>query len=158
MGKKNELIYDTLDDLFKAKTWLDTDSGCWIWYNAKIYGSVNWGLKNWQTHVLSYTHSRGPVPKGLFVCHHCDVKSCCNPNHLFLGTAFDNMQDCSKKGRIDKVKKLRGPKHGNAIFTAKQVRVIRADKRYGTVIAREYGCNNSSIYDIKKRHTYKDVK
>jgi len=41
----------------------------------------------------------GPVPGGMHVCHSCDNPPCCNPAHLFLGTAVDNAADREAKGR-----------------------------------------------------------
>lgn len=51
------------------------------------------------THVAAWEATHGPVPKGLWVLHHCDNPICCNPGHLFLGTAADNTQDSWRKGR-----------------------------------------------------------
>lgn len=44
----------------------------------------------------------GKPPAPLMYCHHCDNTVCINPLHVFWGTNSDNMQDCSKKGRISR--------------------------------------------------------
>lgn len=51
------------------------------------------------THRLAYYAATGIDPKDFYVCHTCDNPLCCNPTHLFLGTAQDNMKDCVAKGR-----------------------------------------------------------
>lgn len=35
----------------------------------------------------------GPIPPALLVLHRCDHAPCCNPAHLYLGTAADNARD-----------------------------------------------------------------
>jgi len=81
-------------------------SGCWIFTGATNnfgYGIVGLGSRgqpNDRAHRITYRHFRGEIPDGMFVCHTCDVPSCCNPDHLFLGDRADNMKDAAKKRRI----------------------------------------------------------
>ncbi len=49
-------------------------------------------------HRVSYRCFHGEIPEGMFVCHRCDNKRCCNPDHLFLGTQSDNMVDHRREG------------------------------------------------------------
>lgn len=49
---------------------------------------------------LWWIRKHGPLPSYIHVCHHCDNGWCKNLEHMFIGTRKDNMQDCSKKGRI----------------------------------------------------------
>jgi hypothetical protein len=51
-------------------------------------------------HRIAWELTNGPIPAGLFVCHHCDTPGCVRPDHLFLGTAQENMQDASRKDRM----------------------------------------------------------
>jgi hypothetical protein len=75
---------------------------CWEYTGCRHrqgYGSITVGGLGHGTHRIAYTVANGPIPDGLFVCHHCDNPPCCNPAHLFLGTNLDNMRDLYAKGR-----------------------------------------------------------
>jgi hypothetical protein len=78
----------------------EPNTGCWLWE-----GPVNffgYGLSHHsRVHRLAWEEANGPIPDGLFVLHRCDVPSCCNPDHLFLGTHQDNADDKKRKGRDD---------------------------------------------------------
>ena len=81
---------------------IDRRSGCWLWQRALKgcgYGHKWYEGKCQSAHRISWQIHRGPIPEELFVLHHCDVMHCVNPDHLFLGTHQDNMDDQRKKGR-----------------------------------------------------------
>ena len=80
------------------------ECGCWNFVGAHTsggYGEIGYGRKVLRTHRITYVAYRGKIPKGLFVCHHCDNPPCCNPEHLFLGTHLDNMKDAEWKRKAD---------------------------------------------------------
>jgi hypothetical protein len=68
--------------------------------NGTGYAKLERKGKTIYAHRVAYEEVHGPIPEGMQVCHKCDVRNCINVEHLFLGTAKDNMQDCKAKGRI----------------------------------------------------------
>ena len=78
-------------------------SDCWEWTGAKLpkgYGQCNWRGQTTQTHRLAYALSNPQnIPGARLVLHTCDNPPCCNPQHLWLGTAKDNTADMMSKGR-----------------------------------------------------------
>lgn len=81
----------------------ETPDSCWLWtahVNTSGYGQIsddNGKLK--LASRIIYEIYNGAIPDGLLVLHTCDNPQCVNPNHLFVGTQFDNMRDMMKKGR-----------------------------------------------------------
>ncbi len=82
---------------------------CWFWTAAKTHlGYGQFGIptgrycKTAYAHRIAYSLSFGEIPKGLLVLHRCDTPSCCNPDHLFVGTNADNVRDRNSKGRQNK--------------------------------------------------------
>lgn len=84
-----------------------TPSGCWEWRGSTIPG-IGYGVLcfsregkvfNLYAHRISFEHHKGPIPKGAQICHHCDNRRCVNPDHLYLGTAKTNAQDCVARRR-----------------------------------------------------------
>jgi hypothetical protein len=138
----------------------DPNSGCWIWLKARRwngYGVIRHQHKVWSAHRLVYEIANGAsVPPNIDVCHKCDVPSCVNPDHLFVGTRGDNMRDCAKKGRIC-IPNLRGEQLPQAKLTEDFVRAIRKDQRSQRAIARDYGVDKGTIANIKHRKTWRHV-
>ncbi len=78
------------------------DGGCWEWTkcrNNRGYGRVQWEGRARMAHRVAWELICGEIPEGVFVCHSCDNRICCKPDHLFLGTHEDNMADMMAKGR-----------------------------------------------------------
>jgi len=80
---------------------------CWRW---RAWCDPRWGYgrmhvgthhrkRMFRAHRLAWLLHRGPIPAGLWVLHRCDNPPCVRPDHLFLGTHDDNMQDMAMKGR-----------------------------------------------------------
>lgn len=103
-------------------------------------------------HRLSYKVFVGPIPKGKFICHHCDVRNCVNPRHLFVGTQADNVRDMVAKKRH-----LHGERHHKAKLTEAEVLAINSDTRSKHALAKQYDVSRKAIQKIKRHETWKHL-
>src|SRR5688572_29713438 len=113
-------------------------SGCWIWMgglNRGGYGTVGYKDKTYLTHRHSWYLEHGPIPASRLVLHKCHNRTCCNPDHLYLGDHKDNFDDMMRAGRANVV---RGEAHYRTELTEELVREIRrryaASGRYRRVL------------------------
>lgn len=154
------MTYGDEIERFHQKYIPEPNSGCWIWLGGTransgglLYArhsrndgsSINGHRFAWEIH-------HGKIPESLNVCHHCDNTLCVNPDHLFIGTQKDNMQDCVAKGRTNK---RRGEEKGTlAKLTNEQAEAIRNSWKSQSELAREFGVTQPTISRIKNGHSY----
>lgn len=127
------------------------ENECWIWNLSKdTDGYGLFGLSRndiIRAHRFSYEYFIDKIPNNLLVCHKCDTPSCVNPDHLFVGTQQDNINDASQKNRM-----TYGEKHYFSKLTNKQVLEIKNSKEDTYTLANKY---NISISQIKRILNYK---
>lgn len=75
------------------------DRGCWLWTGSLDPGGYG-RYRSQRAHRAAWTLTNGPIPDGLWVLHHCDVRRCINPDHLYLGTRADNVRDAVVRDRL----------------------------------------------------------
>jgi len=154
-----------MSDSVQSRFWSKVDKsagadGCWVWTAGKHdagYGSfmVKKELGDFLAHRISYSIFYGADPGQLFVCHHCDNRICCNPNHLFLGTDQDNKDDMVSKGRQGAA---RGVDSAKAKFSAGEILKIRERYAAGGITCLEIAVANNvdetTISGIVRGDTY----
>jgi len=133
-------------------------SGCLLWEGSALkgYGSHRLDNETRAVHRLAWEEANGPIPAGLFVCHHCDVKLCCNPAHLFLGTSRDNIHDLYSKGLGYQARITHCPKghEYTAENTAIQADGKRRCRACYRAIHNEHRQNNKELYAAKAAARY----
>ncbi len=124
----------------------EPNSGCFLWLGSVTdfgYAKVNWFGTYDCAHRWAWRAAHGEIPEGLQVLHKCDVPSCVNPNHLFLGTHADNMRDKALKGRCN-------PTYGGGgKLDPDKVLYVRASKERGSDLAKKFGVSQATISETR---------
>lgn len=131
-------------------------AGCWLWTGR--VGTTGYGLfPLGSIHIKAHRAAYALVyedPGEMFVCHHCDNPLCVRPDHLFLGTNNDNINDAVSKGRMHP-----GERTGGTLLSPDVVVCMRDDyasgmsfqsiaDKYGVT----YGCARSAVIGRTWRH------
>ena len=149
----------TPEDYLAQRTRIDDETGCHLFtgvLDRDGYGQVHAAatakqLKVTRAHQMAYKTFVGDYEKGLLVCHTCDNPTCINPDHLFVGTNNDNVQDMVKKGRARSGSK---PKvnYEEVLAVKGEMNCFEASEKFAISFSRvcqiwrgEYGSQNSSV-------------
>lgn len=124
------------------------ECGCLIWLGSVTttfgYGVIKIKGRVRTTHRASWECENGNIPDNLHVLHKCDIPSCVNPDHLFLGTNDDNVYDKTIKGRVPK-----GENHWKISLTDEQVNLIRRSTDKTKNLAETYNVSYGAIWQIR---------
>lgn len=148
-----------MDIIDKLLSRIKVDSaGCFLWQGGIAsagYGNIMHNGRRMGAHRWSFEVFRRQIPEGLFVCHHCDVRACINPAHLFLGTQQENISDAARKNRMT---------YGVSINSAKlnDAQVVAIAKRYASgertlKLAKEFGVSNVALHSILSKKAWRRV-
>ena len=146
-----------ISDYIAERSIPEPNSGCHLWLlsaDKDGYGYAHWEGRPRRAHVLAWEGDRGPIPKGLCVCHKCDNPGCVNVDHLWVGTNEQNTGDRVRKGRSNAD---RGEDQYASRLTAAQVLEIRASNEAGVVLGRHYGVSHKTISGIRRGKSWKHI-
>ena len=133
---------------------LECESGCHEWQSTikrDGYGQFWMDGKSVPAHRVAHTLFKGGIPDGLLVLHHCDNRKCVNPEHLYAGTAKDNVRDMHSRGRAV----------GRSKSTLSEANEIRALYKKGNVsqaaLGGAFGLSQPTVGRIVREATYLSI-
>lgn len=135
---------------------VDKTDACWIWKgskNQKNYGMFVYKGRVHMAHRVAYMEWKGEIPDGRLVCHTCDNPSCVNPDHLFVGSNQDNMDDMKAKGRQ---KSLSGEENKNSKLTWDAVHDIRTSPLSVRQLMKKYEVSDMTVYAVRNHQIWKE--
>ncbi|MFG2001658.1 helix-turn-helix domain-containing protein [Spirillospora sp. NPDC048911] len=154
----------TLEERFWSKVAITDPDSCWEWQRSRFpkgYGQfrMSTGESPRKAHRIAWMLTHGDAGM-LWVLHRCDNPPCCNPNHLFLGTAGDNVEDMIAKGRARSGFAADGMRLREAVrrLSDEDIREARREHALGVScrsIARRLGVHHTTISRLIKGDHWK---
>ncbi len=152
----------SLQQRFEDKVAYEPLCGCHLWTGATSkfgYGKLNTGKNKWSlAHRVAYNLYKGSIPDDKSVLHQCDVPSCVNPEHLYLGDYKQNALDREERKRGNHAY---GVRHGRVKLKPEQVIQIR--QQYATQkfsfrqLGKIYDVDGKTIADIVRNKLWKSL-
>ncbi len=161
LGSKNKDRLSLKDRIF-SKIEVNKTNGCWEMKLTKYhrYPQIQIGKKSVRAHRVSFEiFNDKKIPPDKFCLHKCDNTKCVNPEHLFLGTLRENMQDMIKKGR-NRYNPPVGIRCAQHKLNENQVLEIRKLFKKGmnqAELSKKYKVHNVTIHYIVKNKTWKHI-
>lgn len=161
---------NTIKRIERFNSKLVRQGDCLVWTGYSKGGRSDYGMFCKElVHIFAYKLYKGNVPSGIHVLHTCDVKKCCNPDHLYLGTESNNARDRYERGlapkgdnhwtRKENHRISRGETRPFAKLTNKQAdeaRLLRAEGLTVQSIADSFGISRRQMTEILKNRAYKN--
>ena len=133
---------------------------CWVWTGCKQsqgYGQIRVKRKALLTHRLSWELANGRLPADIMVLHKCDNPACVRPDHLFLGSMQDNVNDMMAKGRNGNGVQY-GEDHHAAKLTVERVKLIRSMNNPDIQkLSIQFNVTPQTIYAVVNRKTWRGI-
>lgn len=147
--------YCSIKCIIQDKSEENEKTGCWEWKASKNnrYGKLRWKGKWISAHRAAYQEYNGKIDNGMLICHSCDNKLCCNPEHLWQGTHKQNMNDMWRKGRASSREKNPFTK-----FTLEQIDEMKKLKKEGFSIqriCRIFNCTAPYVCHVMKGESHR---
>lgn len=108
MTGSEQLKFLILNKIAKYKLVVFQPTGCWIKRNYNIKNNDRYSVVTFKDsqinvhiglHVLSAFLFCNLNPETQLSLHKCDIKGCCNPNHLYAGDNKQNRKDIVSRRR-----------------------------------------------------------
>lgn len=136
-----------------------SENECWEWKASLMirgnYGQFRHNNKTLKSHRISYELSFGQIPNGKMICHKCGNSKCCNPNHLYAGTAKENWHDAINHKTAHNLPPIHPENVHCAKINYEIANEIRNSNESGVVLGKKYNITKSMVSRIRRNLAWK---